>query len=521
MRAGATAADFAEQFAAVLPFQVLHYPIPQLMRTVDGVAWTAWPPPMKSSLASWITGTRELGSAGNQIYVHVPFCPFYCHFCPLYKTQEGQHRNAETVERFVAAVIKEITAYGGLDLPEDSFRTVYFGGGSPTQLSPQQLGRILGALRQSFRIQPDAEVTLEGVATRLADPHYLQAAIEQGFNRISFGVQTLDPEIRLKIGRGEHLEDYTRLLDTLADLGQPVPFNADLMIGLPGQTVEGHMADLAEVIGWGVTSLDVYAYWMVPGTRLFTNVTEGRRHAPRYGSELLELRRRGKELLLASGFHQASGEAYVRAEEDAFIQTTFGAGGNGINTALAFGPSAIGLVNGSLYQNGADLSAYLAFVEGGRAPVGSYQQITGRVAQRRATLFGMQRLVIPKPVVSRRTDRQLRLWVERGLLDDRGTEYIVTQEGSLWYNQMQLGLLPLGEQVRLAGLMGTSEQQRQALANSRDDDLGLASQFKAQVRGRSKVVGNVRFAGYRGLLELKRLPFLPDDAMDFRGRIRR
>jgi hypothetical protein len=236
---------------------------------------------------------------------------------------------------------------------------------------------------------------------------------------------------------------------------------------------------------------------------------------------LLELRRRGKEVLLAGGFHQASGEAYVRAEEDAFIQTTFGAGGNGINTALAFGPSAIGLVNGSLYQNVADLDGYLAFVEGGRAPVGRYQPITERVARRRATLFGLQRLVIPKPVVSRRADRRLRLWVERGLLEDRGANYFVTREGSLWYNQMQLGLLPLGEQMRLAGLMGTSEQQRRALANSRDDDLGLASQFKAQVRGHGKVVGNVKLAGYRGLLELKRLPFLPDDAIDFQGRVRR
>lgn len=507
-------------FSAVLPFQVLHYPIPQLMTAAAGRPWHNWPPPMPDGLRAWSEQTAHLGSSGNQIYVHVPFCPFYCHFCSLYKTQDGRHRNAATIERFVTALEREIAGYAAMPhVAAASFRTVYFGGGTPTQLSPGQLRRILSALQRSLRIEPDAEITLEGVATRLADAAYLSECLAVGFNRISFGVQTLDADLRLRIGRGEHVRDYAAVLDTLAALGDPVPFNVDLMAGLPGQTLSSHLADVDTVAGWGTGSVDIYAYWMIPGTRLFNKVRDGQRESPQYGPNLLEMRRAGKRALIGHGFRQLTGEAYVRGDPDAFMQTTFGAGGNSLNTALSLGPSAVGLLAGTLYQNTADLDSYLTLVEGDQAPVGRWQTLTPDVARKRATMFGLQRLCVPKEVIRARDRRLFHRWAAAGLLTERESAYDLGAEGSLWYNQMQLALLSLAEQTRLTGLMGTSREQRAALQVTRRGSKDVAGQLTEQILSEGPVRGPLKYGAYRSLLELQRLPFVPDHAMTFGGRL--
>ena len=494
-------------FPALLPFQVLHYPIPQLMPRQPPTPWHWWPEAIDPSVLQWKQETEALPSAGNQLYIHVPFCPFYCHFCPLYKTTEARHRNETSRERYVASLLEEIERYARIPgLREKNFRTLYFGGGTPTQLTPAQLGRIVDRIKLCFRLDQDAEITLEGVAGQMLAPGYLEACIERGFNRISFGVQTLDPEVRRKIGRGEKLRDYDRLIEFVRNLNIDLPFNVDLMIGLPGQDAASHDRDLETILEWGVGSTDIYAYWMVPGTRLFDNVATGRRQTPRYGEALLEMRRQGKARLLGSGFRQVSGEAYARSDRDLFMQTTFGGGGNGLNTALGFGPSAIGFFDGTLYQNVADLEAYLESIESGRVPVRAAQRINVTTARRRAILLGLQRLKVPRVLLCAAEERVFAKWAKAGLVELRGDVFHSTREGSLWYNQMQLALLTISEQRRLTGLLGTSQQQVDALRMRRKETTDPTEQLLAMIRNRDSIAGRVRVWGYKSYVRIKRLP---------------
>jgi oxygen-independent coproporphyrinogen-3 oxidase len=489
------------------------------MPTYSGDGWERWPRPIDARVARWKAQTDHLPSGGNQIYIHVPFCPFYCHFCPLYKTRDSRHRTAQVKQRFVTDLLAEIDRYAALDrLRGTVFRTIYFGGGTATQLTPDQLGRIVRRIRASFRVADDAEVTLEGTATEMLAPGYLEACVECGFTRVSFGVQSLDRHLRQQIGRGEDPDQYPRLIEHVrARLGAAFPVNADLMIGLPGQDLDSHDRDLSAFLEWRIDSLDVYSYWMVPGTRLFENVHAGRRPAPRYGDALLALRSHGKQRLLAHGFRQVSGEAYVRTDSNVFMQTTFGGGGNALNTALGLGPSAIGFVDGTLYQNVPDLEAYFSSIEGGRVPVVRAEHLDVAAARRRAILFGLQRLQVPVPLLRQHELQLFRRWTTDGLAELRDEVFHLTSRGALWYNQMQMALLPLAEQARLLGLLGTSRQQARAFEQPTIDQTELTGQLRAFISGGDGMLGSARLLGYQGLLRIKSLPLVRDQALGFVG----
>jgi coproporphyrinogen III oxidase-like Fe-S oxidoreductase len=505
-------------FPALLPFQVLHYPIPQIIPRQPPTLWQDWPGSIDPAVLRWNGNLDTLSSAGDQLYVHVPFCPFYCHFCPLYKTKDARHRNEDTKEHYIATLLKEIKAYGSRpELQDKTFRTLYFGGGTPTQLTPAQLGWIVDCIRSCFSLDPEVEITLEGVATQMIAPGYLEACLERGFNRISFGVQSLDPVVRQKIGRGERPRDYDRLIELVRDLGVGLPLNADLMIGLPGQDLESHDRDITAILEWGVGSVDVYSYWMVPGTRLFDNVIAGRRQPPRYGETMLEMRRHGKARLLDNGFRQVSGEAYARSDRDVFMQTTFGGGGSGLNTLVGFGPSAIGFIEGTLYQNIADLEMYMKSVESGQVPVRAAERISVSTARRRAIMLGLQRLNVPRVLLGAREKRIFRGWARQGLVELHDDVFHLTSEGTLWYNQMQLSLLSMAEQRKLIGLLGTPQQQMVALSMQRPDPDGPTEQLLALIRNEGGLAGQLRVLGYKIFLHMKALPLFDDRAMGFGG----
>src|SRR5262245_49123433 len=160
-------------FATLLPWSVMYnYPPPQFMKPTAPPAPAAWPPPMDEKLRDWRDRQHGLSEPIDQIYVHVPFCPFICDYCPFYKIKNETH---ELHEKFTDLLVREIELYGDNPGVRDrEFSVVYFGGGTATELSPAQLGRIVATLRAKFRIRKDAEFTLEGVARQMLQPGYLE-----------------------------------------------------------------------------------------------------------------------------------------------------------------------------------------------------------------------------------------------------------------------------------------------------------------------------------------------------------
>jgi coproporphyrinogen III oxidase-like Fe-S oxidoreductase len=505
-------------YAALLPHSVKVYPVVQVANLVGAQTAQQWPPQMNGRVAEWADRTGQQ-AAINQIYLHIPFCPFLCPFCPLYKVSDVRERTADSRAAYVEHLIREIEMYGRVtSLADKTYDAVYFGGGTPTELRPEQLIRILNALRRNFHISPTAEITLEGVARQMLAPGYLESCFAGGFNRISFGVQSLDDTVRRQIGRGDKVEDYPAVMELARQLNPRVPVNVDMMAGLPGQSRAVLERDVRAVIGWGADSIDVLYYVNMPGTLLYKKVTDGRRDAPHYGADMLGMRQMVNQLLAESGYRQVTGEVFTRTDRDLFVHSSFGGGENALNTVLALGPSAFGLINGTIYHNVADLNRYIKDLDNGYFPIQTAEVLGLGAARRRALLLAILKLHIPHALVdSWHIRRLVRRWKSQGLVEQVAGGYKLTTDGALWYNHMQMELLSLSDQLQLLRMFGSSDEQRRMLAKDEGELYPHERELLSVIR--SNRFGGLRLMAYRAYLLLRQLPWFDQRAVGFTGPI--
>lgn len=163
------------------------------------------------------------------IYVHVPFCGKKCPYCDFYSVSYTR----ETAEEYVRAVLRNIRHYAD---PSRTVDTVYFGGGTPSLLSAEQVSRILGEMSVSFELCKNAEITLEANPCTLT-PAKLSELREAGVNRLSVGVQSMiDDELKM-LGRAHSARRAEQAVRDAAAAGFD-NISCDLMIALPGQSAE-------------------------------------------------------------------------------------------------------------------------------------------------------------------------------------------------------------------------------------------------------------------------------------------
>ncbi len=478
----------------MMPFRIYDYPLPAVMPEIPMPRAGEWPLTMASDVLKFQERTSHLPSH-NHVYFHVPFCPFKCSFCPFYK-----NTNHTQMRAYVEGVLHEIDLYARIPkLANRTYQTVYFGGGTPSELSTDDFSRILAALRGALQLAPDVEITLEGVAEQMMEPGYLERCQELGFTRIAIGVQSLDPKVRKAIGRGNDSVEANREAVELANrLG--LRANAELMMACPDQDEESLQSDLNEVIRWQPASVDVDAYKMIPGTSLYTSILRGRRKEPGYGARLMRMHEMVTSTFLGAGYRLARAEVFVRNDTHRFLPSSPEMVGNSLHTHLAFGPSAIGHIEGTAFRNVSDISTYLAAVHEGRFPIDRAERLNRHTAARRALLYAMGALYVPDVLISSgRHQKLFASWHAEGLVDRVDGAYRLTEHGFHWEGQMQIALLGLAGLWKGARMLGSYAEQEQLA--SRQTELGR--EFLTQVAGRSRV----KKAGY--MLTLKALKHLP------------
>jgi oxygen-independent coproporphyrinogen-3 oxidase len=194
---------------------------------------------------------RDIG-----LYIHVPFCRFKCYYCDFntYAGMEG------LIPQYVDALSTEIRRWGTALQADDlthRLSSVYFGGGTPSLLTPQQLELVLGAVRDSFEVLHNAEITIE------ANPESVEAGAMRvrrslGVNRVSMGAQSFQDDQLRMLGR---LHDSSRIETAFAELRSAGldDVSLDLMYGLPGQTMDDWSQSLSRVLALAPEHLSLYA----------------------------------------------------------------------------------------------------------------------------------------------------------------------------------------------------------------------------------------------------------------------
>lgn len=199
------------------------------------------------------------------LYIHIPFCSSRCIYCGFYSTTGLERR-----ERYVEAVCKELE----MRVSTDPISTIYLGGGTPSQLSIQQLHKIFSTIYIYNKVEPDAEITIEMNPDDVTDT--LAAALQQlPVNRISMGAQTFDDE-RLHFLRRRHTASQVpQAVNTLRKAGFQ-NISIDLMYGFPNQTHEAWVEDIEQALTLDVEHISTYCLMYEEGTPLYRLLEQGK-----------------------------------------------------------------------------------------------------------------------------------------------------------------------------------------------------------------------------------------------------
>ncbi|MFI5895532.1 radical SAM family heme chaperone HemW [Actinoplanes sp. NPDC051513] len=212
------------------------------------------------------------GKNGFAVYVHVPFCASRCGYCDFNTYTASELGGGTSREGYADTVLQELQLAKNTINPE-RVDTVFVGGGTPTLLSADDLGRILEGIDKAWGLTGDAEVTTEANPESVT-PEYLRRLRANGFTRISLGMQSASPHV-LKILDRRHTAGRAPRAAQEARKAGFDHVNLDLIYGTPGETPDDFAASLQAVVEAGADHVSAYALIVEDGTRMAARMRRG------------------------------------------------------------------------------------------------------------------------------------------------------------------------------------------------------------------------------------------------------
>lgn len=277
------------------------------------------------------------------IYIHVPFCGSRCIYCDFYsQTDRSLARGyADGILAELAARRNEIS---------EPYETVYFGGGTPSQLPVIELARIIKALPTEHVAEFTVEVNPDDITA-----NFVKALADLGVNRISMGVQSLQDEVLRLIRRRHTASGALRAIETVQQCGIE-NVSADLIYGLSHQTQNNWEADLRRIISAGIAHLSAYCLTFYEGTLLSRMMASGE-ITPASDDELADRFCALRQIASAAGFHHYEiSNLAMRGREARHNSSYWSLNGRW----LGLGPAAVSFDGAVRRANPADIRQWIA-----------------------------------------------------------------------------------------------------------------------------------------------------------------
>jgi putative oxygen-independent coproporphyrinogen III oxidase len=246
----------------------------------------------------------------SSAYIHIPFCRRRCFYCDFPVSVVGDQRNGNnsgTIVHYVEILCNEIRLTENLGQP---LKTIFFGGGTPSLLSVDQLSRILDTLNRQFGILPDAEISIE-IDPGTFDLTQIQGYRSSGVNRVSLGVQAFQSELLIACGRTHRVEDVYHSIDLIhqADISN---FSLDLISGLPKQTIAQWQDSLDKAISLSPNHISVYDLTIEPMTPFGKQYQPGATPLPT-DEATADMYRMAQSILTSTGYEHYEISNYARS----------------------------------------------------------------------------------------------------------------------------------------------------------------------------------------------------------------
>ena len=284
------------------------------------------------------------------LYLHIPFCVKKCAYCSFYSMAATE----EMKERYVRALSASIRQFQpGREFEID---TVFFGGGTPTLLGPSGLASLLEATNDRFRLEKNAEITLEANPGTV-DASSLSSLHAAGFNRLSLGVQSLQDRELAALGRIHSAKEAINTVEAAHRAGFD-HLSCDLMVGIPHQTEESLKDSVKKMASLPIDHLSAYLLSIEPGTEFFAkqdslSLPDEETMADSY----LLLCEMAEKL----GFFQYETSNFAKKDGRCRHNLKYW----NCEEYLAFGPAAHGFLDGRRYAFSDSLPDYLTQAESG------------------------------------------------------------------------------------------------------------------------------------------------------------
>ena len=338
-----------------------------------GPRYTSYPTALQFSPVADPVPLFEVTSQSEgplSLYFHLPFCESLCWFCACTTVIT---RSRDKADVYLDALEREMDlTLPYLNAGRREVNQLHFGGGSPSFLSAAQLERLCGAIKARFRLSPDAEVSAE-LDPRTLDADKVRVLAQNGFNRVSFGVQDVEPAVQKAIHRIQPDEMNRQCVEWVRGAGIP-SFNVDLIYGLPLQTVESFRNTVDTVLQYQPDRLAVFSYahvpWVAPAQKILERSTLPEPEAK--FAMLIET----IEKLTASGYvyigmdHFArEGDEMVKALREGGLHRNFQGYTTKAGSELCgFGMSSISMNDHCYRQNIKELKEWHEAIDGDRLP---------------------------------------------------------------------------------------------------------------------------------------------------------
>ncbi len=295
------------------------------------------------------------------LYIHIPFCVRKCNYCAFLSF------NAETSPRkeYTDALVSEI-AYRAGELGRPEIDTVYVGGGTPSVLDISQMRDIMHAVKESFRVREDAEITIEANPATLGRKDgvtlaKLQAYRSMGFNRLSMGVQSMDNDRLHFLGRIHTAENVARDMRLIRSKGFG-NVNLDLIFSVPGETAADALKDLERIIELEPEHISCYSLQIEEGTPFGEMAASGGlTEVP--DEEDRETYHRICRRLEEAGYEHYEISNFARKGDDRNAPSPYRSRHNSLywdmSDYIGVGLGASGFVNGRRYKNITDIGEYI------------------------------------------------------------------------------------------------------------------------------------------------------------------
>ncbi|MDZ8221552.1 radical SAM family heme chaperone HemW [Nostoc sp. ChiVER01] len=241
----------------------------------------------------------SISGIASSAYVHIPFCRRRCFYCDFPVSVVGDRLRGETsgtISQYVEVLCQEIAITRAFGQP---LKTIFFGGGTPSLLSIEQLQRIVTELEKHFGIASGAEISME-IDPGTFDLAHIAGYRGAGVNRVSLGVQAFQSELLQRAGRSHSVEDIFAAVELIHQVEIP-EFSLDLISGLPHQSLDQWQDSLAKAVALLPTHISIYDLTIEPGTAFGRYYKPGDTPLPT-DEATVKMYQMGQQVLTSAGY---------------------------------------------------------------------------------------------------------------------------------------------------------------------------------------------------------------------------